>query len=101
MPAGGQISVTCIPVCDQKVEITVADTGIGMAEEVMSKVFNYGFTTKATEKVSAGGYGFGLWWVKQYLQRIQGDINVQSTPGKGSQFTLVLPVWTDMTSERK
>ncbi len=94
---GGQINVTCSPIRNTKIKVTVVDTGIGMSNDVLSQIFNYGFTTKTTKKESAGGYGFGLWWVKTYLQRkeIGGDIDVQSTPGRGSQFTLTLPVWLE------
>ena len=71
-------------------EVTVADTGEGMREEVRSRVFEPFFTTKADV-----GSGLGLFTVHGTVSRWGGTIEVESLVGKGTTFTLGLPVWTE------
>jgi len=68
------------------VRIVVADQGSGMAPEVMDRLFQFGATTKGEL-----GNGMGLWLVKQLVSRHGGTIQVESTPGEGSRFTLNWP----------
>jgi PAS domain S-box-containing protein len=70
------------------VEIRVSDTGVGMSPEIMEKIFEPYFTTKPGEK----GTGLGLSMVYGFVRRSKGFITVDSIPGKGSQFTMYLPV---------
>lgn len=98
--AGGDISIFCKLLPTEKVTLTITDTGIGMTEETMAKIFELGFSTKDSIDGRLGGWGFGLWWARNYLQKIEGDIDVDSTPGQGSQFTLVLPIWSEQDAER-
>jgi signal transduction histidine kinase len=72
------------------VEIYVEDTGIGISEENMDRLFgnNY-FTTKGTGNES--GTGLGLKLCKEFLEKNGGQIFVDSEPGKGSRFTVTLP----------
>ncbi len=70
------------------VELKVSDTGVGMSREIMEKIFEPYFTTKPGDK----GTGLGLSMVYGFVQRSKGFITVDSVPGKGSQFTLFLPV---------
>ncbi len=69
------------------VEIKVADTGIGMTEEVKAHIFEPFYTTKTDGK----GVGLGLAVVFGIIQRHNGTINVESSPGRGTFFTFVLP----------
>ncbi|HXG27743.1 MAG TPA: DAHL domain-containing protein [Nevskiales bacterium] len=71
-----------------EVQIVVEDTGCGMTPEVMDKIFEPFFTTKEVGK----GTGLGLSIVYQIVQEHRGRIDVQSQPGKGSRFTVTLPV---------
>jgi two-component system, NtrC family, sensor kinase len=71
-----------------EVQIVVEDTGCGMTPEVMDKIFEPFFTTKEIGK----GTGLGLSIVYQIVQEHRGRIDVQSQPGKGSRFTVTLPV---------
>jgi len=67
------------------VAIVLADDGMGMDERVKSRIFEPFFTTKA------GGTGLGLATVYRIIQAHGGVMHVDSTPGKGSRFTIVLP----------
>ncbi len=65
------------------VEVVVVDEGIGIAPAIMSRIFNFGVTTKGEE-----GNGMGLWMVKHILTKYGGDVEVDSGPGKGTRFRL-------------
>jgi PAS domain S-box-containing protein len=74
------------------VEISVTDTGAGMTEEIRHRVFEPFFTTKSDSGVS--GTGLGLSTVFGIIQAHRGTITVDSTPGKGSTFRVLLPAGT-------
>jgi len=67
--------------------LEVSDTGCGMAEDVMERIFDPYFTTKEEGK----GTGLGLATAYTIVQSCDGDIRVKSRPGKGSCFTVLLP----------
>jgi signal transduction histidine kinase len=68
------------------VRISVRDTGAGIAQEMLTRIFQYGFTTRA------GGHGFGLHSSALAAQQLGGTLNTQSDgPGQGATFTLELP----------
>jgi signal transduction histidine kinase len=79
---------------DQRVEIAVSDTGAGIAPENLRKIFDPGFTTKGV----GVGTGLGLSICYQILRDHRGEIRVESEPGKGSTFTVVLPMDLDQTA---
>lgn len=68
--------------------LTVEDTGIGIAEENMNKVFSRFFTVDKSHNGKNGGFGLGLAVVKKICQKSGWKIGVQSTLGKGSKFTV-------------
>ncbi len=72
---------------DGRVYVTVADTGAGMTPEQMGKIFLPFFTTKEVGK----GTGLGLSVSLSIVESMGGTIEVQSLPGSGSSFTVVLP----------
>jgi CheY-like chemotaxis protein len=86
MPTGGRVSFST-EVADGYVRCVVADTGVGMSEEVRQRCFEPFFTTKAEH-----GTGLGLSIAYGILTRHGGDIEAWSRPGEGSRFTLRLPV---------
>ena len=89
MPDGGQLSLrTLNRDMDgmQGVEIEVADTGMGMAPEVMDNIFDPFFTTKQSE-----GTGLGLSISQKLVTRSGGRIRVQSEEGKGTTFFIWVP----------
>ncbi|MBM4300908.1 MAG: PAS domain S-box protein [Deltaproteobacteria bacterium] len=85
MPQGGEITVTS-RVKGANAEISIADTGAGIAPEVAGKIFQPYFTTK--EK----GTGLGLAICQGIISEHGGVILVDSTPGQGTTFTIQLPL---------
>jgi signal transduction histidine kinase len=87
MPGGGRITLAAHRV-DGMVEIGVTDEGIGIPEELQTRVFDLYFTTKDD------GSGIGLAVVQQIVQLHGGRVRLRSAPGEGTQVTLELPVRT-------
>jgi signal transduction histidine kinase len=85
MPAGGEIRVGATA-STELLEVRVADTGEGIGSDEIGQVFEPFFSTKA------GGSGLGLALVHRVVQDHDGEIDVRSTPGVGTTFTLSLPV---------
>lgn len=73
----------------QFIEITVRDTGQGIAQSNLSKIFNRFF--QGSDKVEQTGTGIGLAFVKDLVKLHNGKIFVSSQPGKGSKFTVRIP----------
>ena len=71
--------------------LSVADQGIGMDEKELRKIFKKFYRTKKAENSGEVGTGIGLSIVEQIVTQHGGRIEVTSTPGKGSCFTMVLP----------
>ncbi|MDR2150178.1 MAG: PAS domain-containing protein [Spirochaetaceae bacterium] len=85
MPQGGLLTITT-QMHDTEVILTVSDTGIGIPEENMAKIFEPYFTTKTT------GSGIGLTLVYKIIREHNGEIMVKSQLGEGSSFIITLPV---------
>jgi PAS domain S-box-containing protein len=77
------------------VRLAVSDTGCGMSEQTAAQAFEPFFTTKGLGK----GTGLGLAMVYGFIRQSRGSISLQSAPGKGTRFTLLLPVATDEQRE--
>ncbi|MBN2486194.1 MAG: hypothetical protein JXB34_09490 [Bacteroidales bacterium] len=87
----GEIIITALT-AGSNVKISVADNGVGMSEENVKKLFRIdtSFSTSGTNQEK--GSGLGLILVNEFVTRHSGKIEVASTPGKGSTFTVFLPV---------
>ena len=85
MPNGGSLTIDGKKV-NGNLEISFSDTGIGISEEVLRKLFSPLFTTKAQ------GMGFGLAICKRLIEAHGGTITVKTVKGTGTTFTVTLPV---------
>ncbi|MGM9942032.1 MAG: ATP-binding protein [Bulleidia sp.] len=88
-PSGGKVSLKQTA-DDETVTVVVEDSGCGMCEEELKRIFEkfyQGDSSHATE-----GNGLGLALVHRIVELSQGQIQVESTPGIGSRFTVILPV---------
>ncbi len=96
MPGGGRLTIAAdnrtltsgleLPPGDY-VCVVVADSGVGMSQEVLSRVFEPFFTTKGL----GVGSGLGLSQVHGMVQQSGGDIQIESRPGKGTRVTMLVP----------
>ena len=93
MPNGGDLWVRAAAAKDRKVLITIQDTGSGIAEEHLPYIFDPFFTTKEVGQ----GTGLGLSVSHGIIKKHGGWITVDSTPGKGSTFTVTLPMIEETT----
>jgi PAS domain S-box-containing protein len=89
MPQGGTLGIYTRPEGDEHVVLSVADTGVGMPEHVRKRIFDPFFTTKGEV-----GTGLGLSVSYSIIQRHGGEMRAESQPGRGTTFTIVLPVGT-------
>jgi signal transduction histidine kinase len=86
MPAGGRLTLRAARDGGQ-LELSVADTGVGMAPEERRRIFEPFYSTKPPGR----GTGLGLAICREIAAALNGRIEVESEPGKGSKFTLVVP----------
>lgn len=89
-PAGGSIDVG-IAINDSTLKIYVSDTGVGMPPEVIQKLFRVGSKHSTTGTASEKGTGLGLILCREFVEKNNGQISVESSPGKGSVFTCTFP----------
>lgn len=85
MPEGGTLRISAAAARGRRVEILVEDTGVGIKPEHLGRIFDLYFTTRAK------GSGIGLSMVYRTVQLHDGEIEVQSTEGRGTTFRIVLP----------
>ena len=94
-PSGGSVMINVDELaCDEPgymmVSTRVSDTGIGMSQDYLTKIFDAFTREQNTTKSKIAGTGLGMSIVKKYVDLLGGTINVESTPGKGSTFTVTL-----------
>jgi PAS domain S-box-containing protein len=82
-----------------KLKIEVSDTGIGIAPNEISRIFETFTQLDAGYKKSYSGAGLGLSIVKNLITMMNGEIKVASTPGKGSTFTCIIPLTIQPVNE--
>ena len=93
MPRGGHLRLEVRENVEQAlVEIKVGDTGHGIPPDRLRMIFEPFFTTKEPDTDGHGGTGLGLSVCRQIIEQHQGRIRVESLVGKGSTFTLKLPI---------
>lgn len=72
------------------INITIVDTGVGIAQEDLNKLFKVFGKLENTSKINTQGIGIGLTICKSILAALGGTISVESEVGKGSQFTITM-----------
>ncbi len=93
-PEGGVITVEAHSAADQVI-LAVKDTGTGMSAEDASKVFDKFFRTRSARESTVPGTGLGLSITKAIVEGHGGTISCASEPGRGTTFTVTLPVQSD------
>jgi signal transduction histidine kinase len=89
-PTGGRITVGCAA-NEGQIWVTVTDTGIGMTPEVQERIFEKFYRSREARSVEAQGLGLGLALVQELVEAHGGWVQVESAPGQGSTFRVVLP----------
>lgn len=95
-PYRGMIQITAALKDPDTVWLDVADTGIGLEPEQVSKLFVPFYTTKATAEK---GTGLGLYVIKKIIEAHRGTITLHSTYGQGTVFTIELPAATEVAKK--
>jgi signal transduction histidine kinase len=85
----GSVTVTARMIDERALEISVADTGVGISEEHLSKIFDEFY--QITEAHRSKGSGLGLTICKRLIEAMGGQIQARSKPEEGSTFTVRLP----------
>lgn len=84
----GTITIRTAPIDSDRVSVEICDTGKGMPPEIISRIFEPFFTTKPVGK----GTGLGLSLAYGIIEKHHGRIEVDSTPGQGTVFRIILPI---------
>jgi signal transduction histidine kinase len=93
MPRGGRLRIEVGENTQtQMAEIRITDTGVGIPPEQLRLIFEPFYSTKEPDEHGHGGSGLGLSVCRQIIEQHQGRIRVESLAGKGSTFTVKLPL---------
>jgi signal transduction histidine kinase/DNA-binding response OmpR family regulator len=103
-PVGGDVFVSVRQLSsrktsERKVEISVRDTGIGISEDKLDKIFIRFYQVEDNSFPGREGTGIGLTLVNEYVKLMRGTIEVKSSPGIGSEFIVTLPVTNSAAPE--
>ncbi len=85
MPGGGTLRIDCEAARSRRVRVSFTDTGVGIKPDHLKRIFDLYFTTRDK------GSGIGLSMVYRTVQMHDGEVEVESTPGMGTTFRLLLP----------
>ncbi len=91
-PRGGDVIIS-LRSQGEKILVSVEDEGIGIANEDLPRIFDRFYHIEKSGNDLFNGIGLGLAITRQVIEQHQGTLNVISTPGKGSTFTLTLKQW--------
>ena len=100
-PEGGSISISARPQNGDQVQVTVTDTGTGIAADDLPRLFDRFYRADPSRSRSTGGVGLGLTIAKQLVEAHGGSIEVESGPEAGTRFAFRLPVESTGTGGNK
>lgn len=83
----GTIQLTSRLQAPDKLQIIIQDSGVGIQQEDLPRIFEMGWSAKK----EGNGMGFGLFWTRDFIQGLGGSILVNSKPGHGTTFNIILP----------
>lgn len=93
-PEGGRVGISWTTDADHAL-VSVSDTGVGISREHQARIFERFFRADKARTREIGGTGLGLAIVKHLASRFNGEVTVGSEVGRGSTFTLRIPLWRD------
>ena len=93
-PEGGLVKLEAARV-QNTVQLSVSDTGIGITPEELEHIFEPFYRTDPARTRATGGGGLGLALVREYVEAMHGSVHAESQVGRGSRFTITLPIWND------
>ena len=102
MPEGGELRIRVgADASGRKAELSVSDTGVGIAPTDLRRIFEPFFTTKTgPDATGLGGTGLGLPVCREIVEAHHGRLRAESRPGKGTSFTLILPTCPEPASRQ-
>jgi signal transduction histidine kinase len=92
-PEDGEVWISC-EAAEATVKIHVADTGVGIPADQLTRIFEPFAQVDAAAVASQQGVGLGLAISRELVRAMSGELSVASEPGKGSTFTITLPAAT-------
>lgn len=99
-PEGGSVDVSAMAL-DNSLQVKVKDTGVGIPADKLPHIFDRFYQVEDDEQRHAGGTGIGLTLTRELVKLLNGKIDVESKPGVGTEFTVLLPITreAELTSE--
>lgn len=93
-PAGGTVTLR-IWHKDASVILQVSDTGIGIPPQEQERIFDRFYQVDGSSQRRYSGVGLGLALVRELVEALGGEVDVESEPGRGATFTVILPAWQE------
>ena len=87
-----ELMVTTRNLPSNRIEIAIADNGLGMKKDDLKKIFEKFYRVSTGNRHDVKGFGLGLAYVHKMVTELKGDIRVESELGKGSKFIITLPI---------